>query len=56
MGGFFLHTLLDLELWLSRYCAWKEGDAVLKISLTFFHKKFASSNPGQISSSPFYEN
>ena len=46
---------LDLELQSSRYHAWKEGDAVLKYSVTFFLKKFISSNPGQILSSPFDE-
>ena len=48
-------SLIDLELWSSRYCVRKEGDAVLKNSMTFFLKKFASSNSGQISLSPFYE-
>ena len=46
----------DLELWSSRYCARKEGDVVLKNFVTFFLEIFISSNPEQISSSPFDEN
>ena len=39
-------TLFDLELWQSRFHAWKEAYAVLKNFVTFFIKKCVSSNPG----------
>jgi len=47
---------LDLELWLSRYSARKEGDVELKNSVMFFLEKFISSNSKQISLSHFDEN
>ena len=39
-------TLFDLELWQSRFHAWKEAYAMLKNFVTFFIKKCVSSNPG----------